>query len=197
MLETLIPKKAAPEKKVPILEHKRFLSWLALLLNRETLTIFCGCLILLGGLIYPWYQLPSLAGSSFDINTLLINLPRLMVAPLSLTLFLVIVWELQKSARLLLWGGLLIPLLFPYFVHTWLPDVSYLSTAYYQQGRQAAAFSENHLPEVQAQWKRNIILEPVAPIRSLANLSLSDSRFFQLSAWDRIVQEGLGYKPSF
>jgi len=196
MLETLTKRKVATEDKVVIIEYERWLSWLTLL-NRGNITIFCGCLMLLGGLIYPWYQLPSLAGSSFGINSFLLNLPKLMVAPLSLTLFLVIVWERQKSARWLLWGGLLIPLLFPYFVHTWLPDVSYLTTAYYQQGRQAAAFSENHLPEVQAQWKQNIILEPVAPIRSLADLSLSDSRFFQLSAWDRVVQEGLGYKPSF
>ncbi|NEP10371.1 MAG: hypothetical protein F6K14_09150 [Symploca sp. SIO2C1] len=167
------------------------------LLNRASLTRVCGSLILLGGLIYPWYQLPSLTGSSFGINFLLINLPRLIVAPLILAFLLAIVWGGKKFARLLLWSSLLIPLLFPYFVHTWLPDVNYLTTAYYQQGRQAAAFSENHLPEVQAHWKQNIILEPVSPIRSLANLSLSDSRFFQLSAWDRIVQEGLGYKPSF
>ncbi|NET58754.1 MAG: hypothetical protein F6K47_22145 [Symploca sp. SIO2E6] len=177
--------------------YSLFQNFLFPLLNRKNIMLFGGSLSLLGGLIYPWYQLPPLAESSFGINLLWMNLPRLMVAPLTLVWCLLMVWGRKKSARWLLWSGLLIPLLFPYFVHTWLPDVSYLNTAYYQQGSQAAAFSENHLPEVQAQWKQNIILEPVSPIRSLANLSLSDSRFFQPSAWDLIVQEGLGYQPSF
>ncbi|NES81769.1 MAG: hypothetical protein F6K10_10395 [Moorea sp. SIO2B7] len=166
-------------------------------LTREKLVIFCGSIILLAGLIYPWYQLPPLAFSSFGINPLWINLPRLIVAPLILAFLFATFRGHKKSARLLLWGNLIIPLLFPYLVNTWLPDVNYLTTAYYQQGKQAAVFSENRLPEVQAKWKQHIILEPVSPVRSIANLSIADSRFFQLSSWDRILREGFGYKRSF
>lgn len=165
--------------------------------KQEYIGIFGGSLILLGSLICPWYQLPPVASSSFNIDPFWINLPRLVIAPWIFVCFCLIFFRYKQSARLLFWSGWIIPLLFPYFVHTWLPDVNYLTTAYYQQGRQAALFSANHLPDVQAQWKQNIILEPISPLRTLTNLSLSDRGFFQLSAWDSLIKEGFGYKPSF
>jgi tetratricopeptide (TPR) repeat protein len=56
---------------------------------------------------------------------------------------------------------------------------------------------ESHFPDVQAQWKQNISLDVSKPITSISDFAIADSRFFQMSSWDQILIEGLGYSNSF
>ncbi|MGK7878191.1 MAG: tetratricopeptide repeat protein [Xenococcaceae cyanobacterium] len=106
-------------------------------------------------------------------------------------------YGISRVPRLPLWGGLVAVLLFPYLITTWSPTVTFLATAYYDQQMRVSEHVEENFPEVQAQWKQNISLEKPIPITSIFEFSIQDSRFFQISSWDRVLLDGFGYKNSF
>jgi hypothetical protein len=175
----------------------KFFAWLNWF-NRERLVLIFASSILGMGSISPWYRLPPEALIAFGVNLYPINIFRVITALFALGGFVFTLWlGISRSPRLPFWGWLVVTLLFPYFITTWSPTVSFLATAYYEQAERVSNNAGTNFPEVQAQWKQNISLDLSDPVTSIANFSIHDSRFFQISSWDQIVTNGFGYKNSF
>jgi tetratricopeptide (TPR) repeat protein len=167
-------------------------------INRQKIVVFLGSLILCLGVLYPWYQLPPESLDAFNINLAWTNLGRLFAAILTLLSFTAIFHFKHNSlTRLFFWIGLTITLLFPYCVTTWSPKVSFVATAYSEQSEAVTKHIERNFSEIQAQWKQGILLDTISPPISTFDFAIHDSRFFQLSSWDRFVQAGFGYKNGF
>jgi hypothetical protein len=183
----------------------RLLHWLNRF-NREKITLLIGSLALVLGAISPWYHLPPPTLEAFGINLAFINIGRAFAALLALLGFAFLfrsIWggdrrsdRLDRTARLLVWSGLIAALLFPYLITTFAPAVTLVAKAYYEQGQQVGKHVEINFPQVQAQWKQNISLEPSSPVKSIF-FSIKDSRFFQMSSWDDVWTRGLGYSNHF
>jgi len=167
-------------------------------LNRQKLTLLLSSIVLLLGAIYPWYRLPQEALETFGANLFWVNAARIAIALLALVgLFFTFVLLIKNAPRLLFWSALISTLLFPYFVTTWSPRVAFIASAYYQQAEAVSTHVDQNFPQVQAQWKRNISLyQPEAP-PSIFEMSIQDSRFFQMPSWDKVILNGFGYKNSF
>lgn len=168
------------------------------LLNREKITLFIGCLVLSAGAIFPWYRLPKPALEIFDTNLNFTIFPKILMAIIAIMSFAsIFVFNFRRILRLLFWMGLIVVLLFPYLVTTWYPNISFLASNYYQQASSVARHVDRNFSEVQSQWKQNISLAtPQAP-PDIFEISITDSRFFQMSSWDKILLNGYGYKDSF
>jgi len=166
--------------------------------NREKTCLSIGSLALAIGAIFPWYTLPPEALETFGTSLSLANVGRVLAASFALLGLTFTFWfSPRRAPRLTFWSGLIAVLLFPYFITTWSPTVTFLAAAYYDQGQRVSQHVEITFPQVQAQWKQNISLEQSNPITSVSNFSIKDSRFFQTSSWDQILVEGLGYNNSF
>lgn len=172
----------------------RWINWF----NREKVTLLIGSLVLALGAIYPWYRLPPQALETFGTNLFWANIGRIPIAFLAVVGLGFTFWSIPSRApRLPLWSGLILTLLFPYFLTTWSPTVAFLAQAYFFQGQGVRNHVESHFPDVQAQWKQNISLATSRPITSISDFAIADSRFFQMSSWDQILIEVLGYSNSF
>lgn len=168
----------------------RWINWF----NREKVTLLIGSLVLALGAIYPWYRLPPQALETFGTNLFWTNAARVIVALFAIAGFILIFrFSFNYTPRLPFWFGLISALLFPYFITTWSPTVAFLGAAYYDQGERVSQHVEINFPQVQSQWKQNISLFQSSPIKSTFDFSIKDSRFFQMSSWDWLLIEGLGY----
>lgn len=166
--------------------------------NREKITLLIASLALVLGAIYPWYHLPPQALETFGTNLSLVNAGRVLAAFFAfLGLAFTFLFKTSQAPRLPFWSGLIAVLLFPYFITTWSPTVTFLAADYYYQGQQVTKHVGENFPHVQAQWKQNISLDQPSPIPSISDFSIKDSRFFQISSWDQILVEGFGYGYSF
>jgi len=175
----------------------RLLHWFKYF-SREKITFLIASLALTLGAIYPWYCLPPQALKAFETNLYITNLERLLTALFALLGFAFTFWFKPSPApRLPFWSGLIAALLFPYFITTWSPGVTFLATAYYKQVTQVSEHVERNFPQVQSQWKQNISFVQPSPISSNFEFSIKDGRFFQMSSWDFWLIEGLGYSNIF
>ena len=165
--------------------------------NRERIVLFIGSLALALGAIFPWYRLPNSALETFGTNLSFTNAAQFLTALLALFGFVTFWFNPRRAPRLPVWTALIAVLLFPYFVTTWSPTVAFLAAAYYDQEQGVSHHIELNFPQVQAQWKQNISLEQSRPVASISNFLIEDSRFFQMSSWDKFLVEGLGYSNDF
>ena len=166
--------------------------------NREKITLLIASLALALGAVFPWYRLPPQALETFGINLSLVNTGRVIVALFALLGFaFTFLFSPSRAPRLPFWSGLIVVLLFPYFINIWFPDVNFLVASYYDQGTRVSQYIDKNFSQVQAQWKQNIQLDQTKPIKSIFNFSIKDSRFFQVSSWDYFLLGGLGYSNSF
>ena len=166
--------------------------------NPSKITWLIASFALVMGARQPWYRLPLPTLETFGTNLNLAIAGRAIAAVFALLGFaFTLGFKPSRAARLLFWNGLIIVLLFPYFLTTWSPSVAYLAKAFYNQGERVTIHIGRNFPEVQSQWKQNVSLEASLPITSTFNLPIPDSRFFQISAWDKFLLEYLGYNNSF
>lgn len=162
------------------------------------MSLLVAILPLLSGLKSPWYNLPKESLDAFGTNLFFVNSVRFLVILFPLIILAALfIAAFNPVARLTFWVGLFAVLLFPYFVTTWSPTVTFLSTSYSQQGIRASSHVEKKFFHVNAQWKQNIVLDASKPIQSIFGFKISDSRFFQMSSWDTVWLEGFGYKNGF
>ncbi|MFB2897426.1 tetratricopeptide repeat protein [Aerosakkonemataceae cyanobacterium BLCC-F50] len=167
-------------------------------LNREKITLLISFLLLLFGAVYPWYRLPKEALETFGSNLFLANVMRFLPASLALISFtFTIFFGINRVPRWLFWVGLMTVLLFPYSMVTSSPTVNFLAKSYYNQGEKTSLHVERNFPEVQAQWKQNISLEKAIAVPSTFDISIPDSRFFQLPSWESVLVRWFGYSDSF
>jgi len=175
----------------------KFYSWFSWL-NRQKITFFIGFLVLVPGIIFPWYRLPSQALETFGTNLFWANTARFLVAFFAvISVAFTFRFSVNRAARLFLWIGLLTVLLFPYFITTWSPTVAFIASSYYNQGDKVSIHIEKNFSEVQSQWKQNISLDKPDTPPKIFEISIQDSRFFQMSSWDKVLLNGFGYKNSF
>ena len=167
-------------------------------LNRKKIVFSIAALTLVFGTLYPWYYLPSKALEIFELRLTVAKLGRVLALTLALLTCVFTFHHISKQIiRLFLWISLLAVLLFPYIIVTWSPTVNYLSTAYYKQSSRVSKHIEKNFPNVQSQWKQNILLDRSTAIASVADFSIGDVRFFQMASWDRLLVRGLGYGNNF
>ncbi len=166
--------------------------------NRERVTLLMGSILLLLGAIYPWYRLPTETLEAFGTNLFWANAVRVPLVLCAIAGFTyTFVFHVRQAPRLIFWGALIPILLFPYFITTWSPAVSFIAAEYYNQGEQVSSHVDKNFSEVQAQWKQNIVLDNPDVPASIFGMEIEDSRFFQLPSWDKVILEGFGYKNSF
>lgn len=157
-----------------------------------------GLLALLASARKDWYHLPPT-----DLQQLRLSLAWIQVVHvITLTGLLMVLapglWRgLTGVSRRAVWGLLAVTLMFPYLVNTWLPDIAFMASAYYEQDQAVVRQVESKLPDVQAQWKQHIALAPSRPQPSRFGMTVGDRSFFQLASWDQLWLEGLGYRNSF
>ncbi|BCL35586.1 tetratricopeptide repeat protein [Nostoc sp. MS1] len=165
---------------------------------RERITLLIGSVFLLSGAVFPWYCLPPQTLDVFGTNLFWANAGRLLLGVFAIASFTyTFIFPIQQAPRLVFWGALLPILLFPYFITTWSPAVSFIAAEYYNRGEEVSSHVENNFSEVQAQWKQNILLDNPDIPASTFGMKIEDSRFFQLPSWDKVILEGFGYKNSF
>ena len=166
--------------------------------NRERVTLLIGSILLLLGAIYPWYRLPPETLEAFGTNLFWANAVRMPLALCAIAGFTyTFVFHVRQAPRLVFWGALILILLFPYFITTWSPAVSFIAEEYYNRGEEVSSHVERNFSEVQAQWKQNISLDSPDSPASTFDIKIEDSRFFQMASWDKVILEGFGYKNSF
>lgn len=168
------------------------------LLNRERIIFLVAASALALGAFCPWYYLPVEALEIFEAKLVLAQIGRVLALAFTLVTLAVALHRTSSNLlRLFFWIGLLAVLLFPYGIVTWSPTVNYLATSYYKQSSRVTRHIEKNFPNVQAQWKQNILLSPSEAIASVADFSIGDARFFQMFFWDRFLIRGLGYSNNF
>ncbi|WP_017316202.1 tetratricopeptide repeat protein [Mastigocladopsis repens] len=176
---------------------KKLLYWQNLLLTRDKITLGIGFLVLTLAAIFPWYSLPQEALETFSINLYLTNIGRLLAALFVISgfafTFRLIV---NRVLRLTFWIGLIATLFFPYLIVTWSPTVAFIASSYYNQEEKVSNHVERNFSEVQAQWKQNISLNKPDNPPKIFEMSIQDSRFFQIPSWEQVLLNGFGYKNS-
>jgi len=188
----------------------RWINWL----DRERLLLLTGSLALALGAMLPWYRLPTSTLEIFHTSLAIANIGRAIAALFAILGFVVTfkinpqsrdvtcnistnISKFKNRFRVAVWSGLIGVLLFPYFVTTWCPTVTFVAAAYYNQNARASQHIEKNFSQVQSQWKQQITLSRATPNRSIFDFSISSSRFFQIPAWDQLFIEGLGYSNNF
>lgn len=189
-------------------------------INRERLVLLTGSLALALGAILPWYRLPASTLEIFHTSLTIANLGRVVATLFAVLGFIVAfksthcrditcnvsintynvstsISKFQNRFRIAIWSGLIGALLFPYFVTTWCPTITFVAASYYNQNARVSQHIEKNFSQVQSQWKQQITLSRSAPNRSIFDFSINSSRFFQISNWDQLVIEGLGYSNNF
>ncbi len=167
-------------------------------LDRGKVILIIGSLILIFGSKFPWYNLPADALDQFNTNLAFANGCRIFSLCLGLLgLIFTFLLGIQRIPRLAVWASLVFALLFPYFITVWSPTVTFIASSYFDQGLRVRLNIESNYPEIQSQWKQAITLADSSPINSISDFLIKDSRFFQMSFWDQILIEGLGYSNSF
>lgn len=175
----------------------------------------------LGGLALgaskPWYTLPPSTLEAFGASLWAPTVMRLIpvVAGIAVGLMLIASRRTPRT-RTVLWASLAACLLFPFLVTFFSPAVAFAASAFDVQRDGVAYHIETHFPDVQAQWKQSIHLDPfqeigpymseglaIGQIDTLQTLppgrrfNIDSSEFFQLPSWDRVVDEGMNYSPGF
>ena len=186
-------------------------------LTRIELLLFAACSGLLLGAGGPWYTLPASTLEAFECSLWLPHLMRL-IPLLTAAVVAHMLWTGAQSSRrrLWIWTGLFASILFPFFVATFSPTVSFVASAFDLQREEVANHIETHFPNVQAQWKRSIHLNtreerkrhspertstrqpfPWNTLPYVRPLVVDGEDFFQVTSWDWFVLEGLNYIPAF
>lgn len=173
-----------------------FNRWIHPWITRANGVYALGCLLLIQGIKNDWYHLPPEALEVFHTNQFwLQHGPRFGVAIFVATGLGWLLWRWpQVIPRLPYWGGLSLVLLFPFFLTTWAPSISYLATSYNEQNLEVVRHVEKKFPEVQAQWKQNISFDQHRPVQSIFAFNIENRSFFQLSSWERVILDGFGYR---
>jgi len=167
--------------------------------NRQKISLFVGSIVLSLGVIFPWYQLPPETLKAFEVNLFWVNSFKILAAVFVIIGLAHTFWfrTINRFIRIVFWSGLIVVLLFPYLVVNWLPTVNLLAQYNYLQSEKVALHVEMNYAENQANWKQRISLDPPVDITSISasdsSISINDSRFFQLSSWDQILTDWLGY----
>ncbi|RUT01773.1 hypothetical protein DSM106972_063960 [Dulcicalothrix desertica PCC 7102] len=176
---------------------KNFRSWQDWFI-RERIVLFIGALVLTLGATNAWYQLPNKALETFGTNINFYKIGELLAGILAIQVFSLTFWTVERALpRKRFLASLIIVMLFPFFVNTWNPQVKFIASAYYKQVENVSAHVDNNFSEVQARWKQNIYLDKPEVPPSTFEISILDSRFFQLPSWDKIVLDGFGYNNRF
>lgn len=165
--------------------------------TREKIILLVASLALVLGAVSPWYRLPPQTLAAFGANITLVNIGRVIAALLAVVCFLTFWSNPTRPLRLTVWSGLVVVLLFPYFVTTWCPSVTFIAASYYNQNARVGQHIEKNFSHVHAQWKRQITLGSSPVNKSIFDFSIDSSRFFQISSWDKVLIEGLGYSNNF
>uniref|UniRef100_A0ACD5GZT6 Uncharacterized protein n=1 Tax=Desertifilum tharense IPPAS B-1220 TaxID=1781255 RepID=A0ACD5GZT6_9CYAN len=166
--------------------------------RRDRLVIALAFLFLLRGSISSWYRLPQIPLAAFSIQSMSLEVGRILALGSAIACFFLIFKSLNLHRfRLGFYAGLVIVLLFPFWINLTLPNVSLLAATYADQDYRVSRYVEEKIPEIQSQWKQNILLARSVPIRSVFGLKIEDSRFFQMSSWDKVWLEGFGYHNAF
>ncbi|MFG6096071.1 hypothetical protein SPB21_12505 [Leptothoe sp. ISB3NOV94-8A] len=167
-------------------------------LNRGRQTGLVGLLILLISLRYSWYHLPAENLEMLHINSWpegqLVSAGVLLAVGLG---FGLMPWHGPPPLRWILWSSLGLTLLFPYSLMTWCPQQAFLALSYWHQLEQVNIQVETSFADVHNHWKQFISLAQFQPLPTLATFNMPDSRFFQLSQWDHVLLDGLGYGNGF
>jgi tetratricopeptide (TPR) repeat protein len=170
-------------------------------LDRGKIVLLIGSLVLIFGARFPWYNLPAEVLDHFGANLVFANGCRLLSLCLGILglvfTFLLGIQRISRPVRLVIWGSFVFALLFPYFITVWSPTAAFIASSYYTQGTRVRVNIESNFPEIQSQWKQNITLADTSPLNSISDFLIRDSRFFQMSSWDQVLVEGLGYTNSF
>jgi hypothetical protein len=170
-----------------------WLSWF----NREKITLFIGSLILAQGAIFPWYSLPKETLEVFATNLFWANAVRIPIMLIAIIgLIFTFIFRISSAPRSVFWGALIPILLFPYFIATWSPTVAFIASSYYNHVKAVSEHVDKNFSEIQAQWKQNISLEQTEEPPSIFEMTIEDSRFFQMASWDKVILKGFGYKNS-
>ncbi len=165
---------------------------------RERIVLLIGALFLTLGAINPWYQLPFQALETFETNINFYRIGEFCAGILAIQVFVLIFKDvISTPPRKRFVASLIAVMLFPFFVTTWNPQVKFIASAYYNQGENVSDHVNKNFSEVQARWKQNIYLDVPELPPSTFEMSISDSRFFQLPSWDKIVLDGFGYNNRF
>ena len=170
--------------------------WIHPWITRANGTYALGGVLLVQGAKNEWYHLPPEAVAAFQTSQFwLQQAPRLGTALFIVLGLLWLLWQRPNIIpRLPYWGGLLAALLFPFFLTTAAPTITYLATSYTDQNLEVVRHVEKKFPDVQAQWKQNISFDQTRPITSIFTFKIEDRSFFQFSAWERVVLDGFGYR---
>ncbi|MBW4615764.1 MAG: hypothetical protein KME21_21285 [Desmonostoc vinosum HA7617-LM4] len=166
--------------------------------NRERIILLIGLLVLLLGVIFPWYRLPQETLETFNANLFWANTVRIPIVLFTIVGFIfAFLFRVYSTYRLLLWSALIPIILFPFFIVTWSPTVAFIASFTYNQAKAVSLHVDQNFPQVQANWKQNITFyQPEAPT-SIFEMTIENSRFFQMPSWEKIIIDGFGYKNSF
>ncbi|MDV2990830.1 MAG: hypothetical protein N4J56_000484 [Chroococcidiopsis sp. SAG 2025] len=119
--------------------------------ERTRLTFLVASFALFLGVKSPWYSLPPEALKAFDTHLSIANTGRAIALLFALLAGAIAFWfSHSRTARMLFWSGLVVVLLFPYFITTWSPTVAFLSAAYYKQGVEATHHVQRNFPKIQS-----------------------------------------------
>lgn len=166
--------------------------------NREKIILLVAFIALVQGALFPWYRLPPKALETFETDLFWANLTRFVPAFLAVIgLILVFLFRSSRTLRLLFWSAFFGVLLYPYLLVTWSPTVAFIAKAYSEQAERVTMHVESNFNQIQSQWKQNITLSQSRPLKSIFDLSIKDSRFFQPSSWEQLLKAGFGYSNSF
>jgi len=172
-----------------------FNRWIHPWIRRANGVYALGCLLLTQGVQNVWYQLPASAVEAFCSSQFWPQqFPRWLIGNFMLFGIAWLLWKRPKIIpRVPYWGALIATLLFPFFLITLAPTLSYLASSYNAQNLEVVRHVEKKFPDVQAQWKQNVALDQTRPTESIFTFDIEDRKFFQFSSWERVVLDGFGY----
>ncbi|MEO0458733.1 MAG: hypothetical protein AAF152_19430, partial [Cyanobacteria bacterium P01_A01_bin.114] len=172
--------------------------------DRVRLTGLVGLLTLLMSLRYEWYHLPPESLAALQIEGLTFPLGKVFSASILFSMgvlfsmrFILGMSYSGHHLRRLLWVALSLTLLFPYGLMIGCPQRALMALSYWHQLSQVNVQVETSFADIQGQWKQTISLTQFQPLPTLATFQIQDTRFFQLSQWDRVFLDGFGYSNGF
>lgn len=170
--------------------------WIHPWITRANGVCLVGCLLLLQGVKHGWHQLPDRVVTAFHDSQFWVQpIPRVGVGTF---MILGITWLLWQWPRIIprvpYWSALLATLRFPCWLTTAAPSLTYLATSFNAHNLEVVRHIDKNFPEVQSQWKQNISFDQTRPTESIFAFNIENRNFFQLSAWERVVLDGFGYR---
>ncbi|MEM6597733.1 MAG: tetratricopeptide repeat protein [Cyanobacteria bacterium P01_C01_bin.69] len=167
--------------------------------SRTRLALLGSSLCLLGGALLPWYKVPPQLITPFELDFGLTKIAQGMALLLSIACALSL-WRIRfvAIARGCLWIGLLLFLLFPYaFTHLH-PEISFITSDYFNQGILVSDSAELGILQAQNSWKQDMKLATPIVIESSIPLEINSSKFFNLSTFvEKAFLDILRYGSSF